>query len=241
MDLLIPWLVFPLVMLVLATGCGLLLEAAAGIRIPGVLIPTAGLAVLLVAADFTTATNGTAELTIPVVIALAVAGLLLSPPWQRLPIDGWALAAAAGVLAVFAAPVVLSGHATFTGYIKLDDTSTWLAFTDRVMEHGRSVSGLQPSTYEATLAVNLGRGYPWGVFPPLGIGSALTATDVAWVFQPYLAFLAAMMALAIYSISSGVIESRPLRALISFVSAEARPPRPGSPTRPRPTDLLPAT
>jgi hypothetical protein len=221
MDLLISWLVFPLVLLVLASGCGLLLESVIGTRLNGALVPTLGFAVVLVAGNFTTATNATAELTVPLVIALAVAGFALSPPWQRLPLDGWAVAAGAGALVAFGLPVLLSGDATFTGYIKLDDTSTWLSFTDRVMEHGRSINGLAPSTYEATLAVNLGRGYPWGAFPPLGIGGLLTGKDVVWLFQPYLAFMGAMLALALYALTSALIESRPLRALASVVSAQA--------------------
>ena len=67
------------------------------------------------------------------------------------------MAAAVGVFAVFAAPIVLSGEATFAGYIKLDDTATWFAMTDRVMEHGRSLAGLAPSTYEATLRTTISR------------------------------------------------------------------------------------
>ena len=51
------------------------------------------------------------------------------------------------MFAVFAAPVVLSGEPTVAGFIKLDDTATWLAFTDRIMEHGRDLDGLAPSTY----------------------------------------------------------------------------------------------
>ena len=82
--------------------------------------------------------------------------------------DTWAVLAAVAVFAVFAAPVDLSGQATFAGYIKLDDTATWLAMTDRVMEHGRSVDGLAPSTYELTLENYLATGYPVGSFLPLG-------------------------------------------------------------------------
>ena len=44
-----------------------------------------------------------------------------------------------GVLLVYGAPVLLSGQATFTGYIKLDDTATWFNVIDNVMSHARSV------------------------------------------------------------------------------------------------------
>ena len=104
---------------------------------------------MILAGQFATLTDATAELAGPLVVALALAGLLLSRSWRRLP-RPWAPAAAVGVFGVFAAPVVLSGRATFAGYIKLDDTATYLAMTDRVMEHGRSLAGLAPSTYEAS-------------------------------------------------------------------------------------------
>ena len=63
---------------------------------------------------------------------------------------------------------------TFAGYITLDDTSTWFALTDRVMDHGRTVSGLAPSTYQQVLADYLPGGYPIGAFMPLGLGEKLT-------------------------------------------------------------------
>jgi hypothetical protein len=179
----------------------------------------AGLTVVIVAAEFATLADATAELAGPLVIALTVAGLLLRPPWRDRP-EPWALAAAAGVFAVFAAPVVLSGRATFAGYIKLDDTATYFAMTDRVMEHGRSLAGLAPSTYEATLATTLAIGYPTGSLMPLGIGHQLLSYDLAWLYQPYLTFLAALLALALYAVLGRVIPSRPLRAGASFIAAQ---------------------
>jgi hypothetical protein len=174
---------------------------------------------VILAAQFATLADATAELAGPLVVALALAGLLLSAPWRSRP-DSWAAGAAAGVFAVFAAPFVLSGRATFGGYIKLDDTATYLAMTDRVMEHGRSLAGLAPSTYEATLATTLAIGYPTGSLMPLGIGHQLLAYDSAWLYQPYLTFLAALLALALYAVLERVIVSRPLRALAAFVAAQ---------------------
>ncbi len=179
----------------------------------------AGLTVVVLAAQFATLADATAELAGPFVIALGVAGLLLRPPWHDRP-EPWALGAAAGVFAVFAAPIVLSGRATFAGYIKLDDTATYLAMTDRVMEHGRSLAGLAPSTYEATLATTLAIGYPTGSLMPLGLGHQLLSYDSAWLFQPYLTFLAALIALALYAVLERAIPSRPLRAVAVFVAAQ---------------------
>ena len=124
----------------------------------------------------------------------------------------WPIAAAAGVFFAFGAPVILSGSATFAGYIKLDDTSTWLAFTDHVLAHGHSVGGLAPSSYEATIQINLSAGYPLGAFIPLGVGHELTGQDSAWLFQPYLALMAAIMSLVFYELAAPVIRDHRLRA-----------------------------
>jgi hypothetical protein len=221
MTLVLCWIVFPVLLGLLALGCGLLLEAAAGVPLPGALLPAAGLAVIVVVVHFTTLADATAELSTPAVVALASVGLALFPPWRRGRLDGWAVGAALAVYMAFAAPVVLSGHATFAGYIKLDDTATWLAITDHVMAHGRDLHGLAPSSYEATLAVNLPAGYPIGAFLPLGVGHELVGQDGAWVFQPYLALLAAALASTLYILIAPLISRGWLRALSAFVASQA--------------------
>lgn len=179
-----------------------------------------GFTLVILAPQFTTLTDATAELSGPLVVALAVAGLLASPPWRDRP-SPWPAVAAASTFAVFAAPIVLSGQATFAGYIKLDDTATYFAMTDRVMEHARNLAGLAPSTYEATLSTTLALGYPTGSLMPLGIGHQLLAYDIAWLYQPYLAFMAALLALTLYALLERLVESRPLRAVFAIVAAQA--------------------
>src|SRR5205823_7355620 len=112
-------------------------------------------------------------------------------------------------------------RATFDGYIKLDDTATYFAMTDRVMEHARSLAHLAPSTYEATLATSLSFGYPTGSLMPLGIGHRLLSYDIAWLYQPYLSFLAAMLGLSLYALLGRLIASRPWRALAAFLAAQS--------------------
>ena len=221
LPLLVDWILFPLVLGVLSLGCGLLLERAAGSRIPGVLVLPCGFAVLTLAAQAATMTSATARTAVPVVIVLAALGFILSfRGWDRRP-DGWALAAAVGVFAAYAAPIVLSGRATFAGYIKLDDDSTFLAMTDRVMEHGRSIAGLPPSSYLATLGTNITKGYPLATFMPLGVGHKLLGVDAAWLFQPCLALMAAMLSLSLYALTARLAAPKALRALAAFVGAQA--------------------
>lgn len=220
MDLLVAWILFPGVLLAMATGCGLLVGRLADPALPRALLPLAGLALVIVVGGFLTLSDTTAELTAPVAVALTVGGLVLG--WRTLSRPGgWVLVTAAATFAVYAAPIVLSGEATFAGYIRLDDTATWLALTDRVLEHGRDLDGLAPSSYEATLAFNLADGYPVGIFMPLGAGAAIVGQDVAWLIQPYMAFLGATLALALWSLARPVIERKWLLALVAFLAAQS--------------------
>ena len=221
MTLLIAWFLFPLVLTTLALGCGLVVERIAGIDLPGVLLPATGFALIIVIGQFLTLDGGLAEATTPATVALAAVGFGLSLPSLDRGIAWWAVAGGGAVFAVYAAPIVLSGQATFAGYIKLDDTATWMALTDRVMDHGRSLSGLPPSTYEATLDFNLGSGYPVGVFLPLGVGRALVGQDVAWVIQPYMAYMGALLALGAWSVTESLVPSPRLRAVAVFLGAQS--------------------
>lgn len=220
MSLLTAWLLFPLILGLLALGCGLLLRQVSGERLGGALVAPAGVAVMIVVAGFTTFAAPTAFLTVPAVVALAVAGL--ASGFHRLNLRSIVLpvVAAGLVFGAYAAPVVMSGQATFAGYIKLDDTATFLALTDRVMEHGHSLAGLAPSSYEATLSINLASGYPVGALLPFGIGRALVGVDGAWVFQPYLAFMAAMLALVLFDLSGRVLRSTRLRVVCAVLAAQ---------------------
>ncbi len=184
---------------------------------PVVVLPL-GLCTIVVVSSLTVSLPSTAPFTTPLVAALAAAGFVLA---RRVRLDIWALAAAAAVFLVYGAPILLSGTATFAGYVKLDDTATFLALTDRVMEHGRSLAGLAPSSYEATLAINLAHGYPLGSLMPLGIGHELVRTDAAWLYQPWLSFCGAMLALSLYAIASPLIRARPARAVVAFLAAQS--------------------
>jgi hypothetical protein len=218
--LLISWFIFPVLIGAVALGCGLLLEQASGTRLPGVLIMPGGLAVVVVIGLFFVATDATASLATPVLVFLAAAGFTLTPPWRRGRIDLWAVACAAAVFAIYAAPIVLSGEATFAGYSTQVDQSTYFGLADRILDHGRSLAGLPDGHYREILSLTLSAGYPLGSVLPLGVGTKLTGVDPAWLFQPYLAFLAAMLALSLYAFSGRIISSPPLRALAAFVASQ---------------------
>jgi hypothetical protein len=223
LDLLHAWVLFPAAICLAGYGLGVLAEEASGRRMPWALLVPTGLAAVIVIGGIITSWAATASLAVPVVAVLAVIGVVIGlvRHGRSRRIDPWALLAALGVLLAYGAPVLLSGEATFAGFIKLDDTATWLGFTDQVMSHGRAVGNLPPSTYAQLLQTNIGSGYPLGAFIGLGVGRALVDMDAAWVFQPYLAVCAAMVALCGYALLAPVIASARMRALAVFIAAQS--------------------
>lgn len=221
MTLVVTWLLFPALLAVLATGAGLLVERVARVRVNRLLLPGLGLCVLILAGQLTTLTDATSGVTAPVAVALAAAGFITATPWRHpiRPTRG-PLIAAAAVFAVYAAPVVLSGEATVAGYIKLDDTASWLGITAWILDNGLSLDGLAPSSYEAMLDFYIGSDYPVGAFIPFALGSELLGQDVAWLYQPWVAFAAAQLALTLYVLGESLIESRAVRAIAAFVAAQ---------------------
>ncbi len=218
LSLIVSWVLFPLVLAAVGAGWGVLVERLAGVRV-GVLLVPLGLAAALVLASLLTAWSTIAPAAVPVVGVGAVVGLVIGWPSRR-RIAKWPALAALGALLVYGAPVLLSGSATFAGYVRLDDTATWLAMTDQVFLHGRSLAHLPSSTYSLLLAANVTNGYPLGAFMLLGVGHGLTGIDSAWIFQPYLACCGAAVALGLYALSEPLVESPRLRALVAFLAAQ---------------------
>jgi hypothetical protein len=217
-TLIVSWVLFPLVLAGVGAGWGVLAERLAGVRV-GVLLLPLGLAAALVVAALVTAWSAIAPAAVPLVGLGAVAGLVLGWPSRR-RLAKWPTLAALGALLVYGAPVLLSGSATFAGYVRLDDTATWLGITDHVMTHGRSLSDLPSSTYSLLLASYVSNSYPLGGFMLLGVGHGLTGIDSAWIFQPYLACCGAAVALGVYALCEPLVESPRLRALVAFLGAQ---------------------
>jgi hypothetical protein len=217
-TLVLSWAVFPLVLAAIGAGWGVLIERAAGARVNDALLLPLGLAGALVVAGTLTTFTPTAPAATPVVGVGAAAGLVFAWPGRRL--GRWPLLAAVGVLFVYGAPVLLSGQATFTGFITLDDTATWFDVIDRVMSHGRSVAGLTPSTYSLVYSGDVGPSYPLGAFMLPGVARALVGVDIAWVFQPYLACCGAAVALCLYALIEPIVASVRIRALLAFLAAQ---------------------
>src|SRR5271168_606157 len=182
--MIVAWVAFPLVLLAVCFGCGLGVERVGGWRLPGALIPSLGLALVILTATLMTYHNSTARFTTAAVVVLALAGYASSTRRVRaLRVEPWALAVALGVFAVMAAPIVASGNATFLGYFVLNDASFHFALINQLLAHGRDLNGVPSSSLLATLQSYLGTDYPIGSQVGLGAVRPLVAQNVAWVFQ----------------------------------------------------------
>jgi hypothetical protein len=222
-DLFLCWLVGPAVFLAVAVGLSFGLELISGARVPWGVRPALGLAVMMVLAQLIITTDATAELAIPLIVALGAFGLWMgwsTGLWSG-PLPGWGMLAALGVYLVFAAPVLFSGEPTWAGFIKLDDSATWMGLTDHAFEFGHRTTGFAPSTWEALIDFNAGSGYPIGSFVPMALMSRVTGQDVAWVLQPSMATMAAVLALMLSQIVRTVVSGAKASAAIAFIAGQS--------------------
>jgi hypothetical protein len=216
------WLLFPLVMVVVCLGCGLAVEWGTGSDLPGTIVISVGLALIMAVGTLTTSHEATAPLTTPVVLLLAVAGYVLRRARLRtMRPDRWPVVVGVGVFCICAAPVVLSGNATFLGYFVLNDGVFHFSLIHQLLAHGHNIASLPVSSYSSLLSSYLSTSYPTGADLPIGALRPLVGQDAAWLFQPYMAAIMALGATAIYELLLGVVASRPLRALSAFVAAQA--------------------
>jgi hypothetical protein len=215
------WILFPALLALLSLGWGLLVEWLSRSRLSGFLLLPVGFAALIVVTRAAMWLDFTAELGAPAAAVGAVAGLALG--WKRVRsprLDRWAAGAALVVFAVFATPIVLSGDATFAGYTVLGDTAVHFVLVDHIGSHGTDLAGLPPSSYRSTLEAYFASGYPLGSHAAVAAGRQLAFLDVAWAFQPFLAFVAAMLALTLAGLLRGIVRSPWRRAAVAAVAAQ---------------------
>lgn len=225
---LLAWVAFPALMLVLSGGAGLAVRRLTGpTAVPPLLVLPVGLATLVVVCGLFCYYASLAPLAGAACVLVGALGLVLGRGALRRVIerrargiDLWAVGAAVGAWLVVAAPVLLSGKPGFTGYAHIVDIAYQFELAVHFAHSGRSIPTLSSSAYQVDMIKYLGSGYPGGAQSTLGVLSNLTPVDLSWLYQPFLAFLAAMSALSLYALLSPVLQSRPLRALGAFVAAQ---------------------
>lgn len=222
---LLSWVVFPVVVLWVSFGCGLLVERGGGWHMPGAVVPGVGLALVIVLAELLTDFTALAPATPWVILGFAALGGASSIARVReLRLDGWTLALGLCLFGVFAAPIVLSGHPSFGGYGIDGDPAFHFLLALELLAHGhRSLNDLPNDAFPS---VQIMRGYLTSAYPigaDLGVGALrpLLGVDIAWVYAPFMATFLTFGGLTLQELLRGLIESRPLRTLCAFIAAQA--------------------
>lgn len=217
-------ILYPLALLALSVGSGLLVRRLGGGWLPGVLVAPVGFALVVVVCAFATYISWLAPAAGYIALTLAVAGFALEARAGRLTRPRiaavpWAALAALGAFLAVGSPALLSGTPTWSGYSRIVDIGFQMDFSQYLAEAGRAAAG-DASSYLANVEKLVEIGYPGGGQATLGATAALIHTNLAWCYQTYHAFAAAIGALAIYSLLGGVTRRGWLRALGGFVAIQ---------------------
>lgn len=232
-EMLIVWALVPLLLVLLCYGLGLTLSLAVRKPLSSTLATVIGFLAMTIVGSLTTMSTDIAPYTSLIFAVVSVAGLFVCAIWCRAYIRLDYLPALAGFLTYigFSMPVVAYGSPSWAGWIKLDDTGTWFAITDRIMNVGNSIPSVVNSTFDRVIAVYLGGNqfnyggqngghfsYPLGSFIPFGVISKLTGVEKAWIFQPYLSLTAGLGAMIFVLILRAHLSNRVLLVAICSLS-----------------------
>ena len=217
-------ILFPLVLLALSAGGGLLVRRLGGGWLPNGLVLPVGFALLVATCSFATYIGWLAPAAGYVALALALAGFVLErragtlrpPALNGIP---WGALAALAAFAAIGAPTLLTGTPTWTGYSRIVDIGFQMDLANHLADAGRAAVG-SDSSYHLVIQKLDNIGYPGGAQATLGAVAKLMHTNLAWCYQMYHAFAAAMGALAIYSLLGRVTPSGPLRAVGAAVAIQ---------------------
>jgi hypothetical protein len=221
------WFLFPLVLAAGSFGGGLLVRRIAG-GVPSMLLLTpVGFALMLVVCAFATSYEWLAPAAGPLVAAIALAGFALELRARGLPRAAprtgswlWPLLAAAVAFAAVGGPVFLTGSVGWTGYTRIVDIAFQFDFAQHLADAGRVTPAHGDSSYNIVVSKLIGIGYPGGSQATLGAIAKLMGANVAWCYQAFLAFTAAMGALAIYSVLGRVTKNALMRCLGAAIAIQ---------------------
>jgi hypothetical protein len=220
------WILFPVVLAALCLGCGLLVDRVAKRPIAPALLPPVGFAAVVVVATLLTVRDATSELAAPALAVAALAGFALALQTRHRALRPsaawvWPAVAMAITFSALAAPVALTGTAGLSGYARIVDLASQVDLASYLVDRGRSLEGTtRDSSYNVVADQLLTAGYPAGAQAALGAAAQLTGIDPIWVWQPFMAWMGAMLALALYALLTRAIPQRGPRALAAGIAAQ---------------------
>jgi hypothetical protein len=221
------WVLFPLCLLAASFGGGLLVRRIGGGELSTLLIAPVGFALVVAICSFTTSYGWLAPAGGPIVAVVAVTGFALEARGHRLSLPRlrsgpwlWPLLAALVAFTAVGGPVFLTGSVGWTGYTRIVDTAFQMDFAQYIASAGRASPTNGDSSFRIVAAKLLSIGYPGGAQATLGEMADLTRVNIAWCYQAFLAFTAAMGAVALYSLLGRVTRNALMRTVGAVVAVQ---------------------
>jgi hypothetical protein len=193
-------LVYPVVLAVLCTGAGLLVDRCGGGFLPGALLPAVGAAALIAVSQLSTYFAPIAPATPYAITAVGLAGLALGQRRVRMLARRWRAWRWQLVAPLFAyilalAPVLVGGRPTFTSYLTLSDSAVHMLGADFLIRHGQDYAHLDlRNSYGLYINDYYNSSYPSGSDTLFGGSAFLLGLPLIWAFQPFNAFMLATAA-----------------------------------------------
>ena len=211
----------PLVLWVVCLGCGLALERLLRLRLENGLLLPLGLCVAFVVI-FPGYVAGVGDvLAVTLLVVVVLAGLVFAKDGLRARLNpGWAGAAGLAAYVLYMLPVIAYGHWTWSGYDFVNDTAFEMLLANHIKGFGTTLGAIPQSSEREFLVQYLNNGYPLGTQSLLGTLSGLTDTPVEVLYQGFIAGLAALGAVALATLTRGLLDAR-RAAFVGFVAIAA--------------------
>jgi hypothetical protein len=208
-------------MWVVCLGCGLALERLLGVRLRNALLLPLGLCVAIALIYPGYAAGAGDALAIALLAVVGLAGLVLAKDGLRARLNpGWPGVAGLAVYVLYMLPVIAYGHWTWVGYDFVNDSGFEMLLASHIKGYGLKLGNIPLTSEQQFLNSYLNSGYPLGTQSLLGTLSGLTGTDVAVLYQGFIASLAALGAVALATVTRGLLDAR-RAALAGFAALAA--------------------
>ncbi len=204
-------------------GCGLALEGLLRVRLANALLLPLGLcvALVLVFPGYVAGVDDVLAVALLVAVTLAGFGVALARGELRARLNpGWAGAAGLAAYVLYMLPVIAYGHWTWSGYDFVGDSAFEMILAHHIKGFGTVLGSIPETSEKEFLKAYLESGYPLGTQSLLGTFSGLTHTRVEVLYQGFISALAAMAAVALATLTAGLLSAR-RAAVVGFVAVAA--------------------
>jgi hypothetical protein len=184
-------LAYPLALVLLCLGAGLLVDRCSGGFLPAAVLPSVGAAALIALSQLSTLASPPAAATPYLMAAVALAGFALararlSALRQSVRAWWWAPAVPLLAYALALAPVLLSGRASFSSFMALSDSAVHMIGADFLIHHGQDFGSLDlHNSYGQFIDRYYASSYPSGADTLFGGSALLLRLPLIWAFQPF--------------------------------------------------------